>query len=147
MVMPYQLYLRDDTGEASINTINVEDGHTIGDLELDAVVAAVQGVSAAAVYKQAIRSEEVVAGDTAAANAYSIMDKAVMLFQTAAGTYFKWVIPAPLVAIFTDEDVVDEANALVQALITAALNTVTDNNGSPATDFVRGWRDRRNRTS
>lgn len=64
-------------------------------------------------------------GAHASGGAYeSIIDKAVMVFQDAAGQLHRYEIPAPKVAIFKNDKItVDPANSAVAAF-TAAFSTV-----------------------
>lgn len=74
----------------------------------------------------------------------TVEDKAVLTFQTAAGSIHRLSVPAPLSTIFLgDGQSVDPTNAAVVALVGAMLGIASDAAGNPLTTYVSGTRTRR----
>lgn len=77
----------------------------------------------------------------------SVIDKAVLVFQDAAGTLHRYEIPAPKVSIFkADKITVDPANTDVAALIAAMSGTpgtnsafVTSRSGNFLANYMGGF--------
>jgi hypothetical protein len=70
-------------------------------------------------------------------------DKAVFVFQTAAGTRHSYAVPGPLTSIFlADLQTVNPANAGVIAYVGAVIANVTNAHGDAVAFFVGGVRRR-----
>lgn len=71
----------------------------------------------------------------------SVGDRAVLLFICADNTMARIIVPAPALAIFqSDGETVNPAALPVTALVAAALGQLVSTTGSPATNFVAGYR-------
>lgn len=142
----YQVWFRDTDSEEAIHSYDVIEDTDVDAAAVDAFVAALQGVSTAAVFRHNLVDSEPIAGAAAVNGPYDIADKAVFIFRTTIGTTLKWMVPAPLQDIFLDDDVIDDAHALVVSLVGAAVGHIGGPGGELAQSFVRGYRDRRNRS-
>jgi len=76
-------------------------------------------------------------------------DVAILEFQTALGRKVRMQIAAPLSGTTTvfagDKETVDETDALIAAVIAAVLNAAARAASDAILEYVRGWRDGRNR--
>lgn len=76
-----------------------------------------------------------------AATYQNVTDTANLLFQTAGGNIVTVVLPAPQAGIFlADGTTVDPANALVTAIVAAALAVVVDITGAAVVAYLGGTR-------
>lgn len=74
----------------------------------------------------------------------SIEDKAVFTFQTGAGAFHRFQVPAPIAAIFlADGETVDHSNTSVTAFTSAMVANAVDNNGNLIAFGATGIRVRR----
>lgn len=104
-----------------------------------ALSAAIQAATNANLYL-ATRGRPVVGTTTPSDALYGpVQDMMNMVFVTAIPTQVQLSIPAPVAAVFgAGGQTVDPTNALVAAIISAAVGTLTDINGNPVTAFVSG---------
>lgn len=73
----------------------------------------------------------------------NVEDKAVFVFQDAAGSLHKYQVPAPIAAIFqADGETIDYANAAVGTLVTAFLSNFVTREGIALSASVGGYRRR-----
>ena len=78
-------------------------------------------------------------GSAAAGTYQSNKVSAQLTFQTASGSLLRLTIPAPSVGIFlADRQTVDPANALVIAIVAAAIGSLSDEAGNVAVSYVAG---------
>lgn len=74
----------------------------------------------------------------------SVEDKAMFVFQTAAGATHRYQVPAPIAAIFkTDGETIDATNTAVIAFVSAMIANATDANGNAIAFGANGTRLRR----
>lgn len=144
----YAIYSEDTDGDKARTSLYLEDTATIDDVDVAAIITAMEGVSTARLYKHGLDHREEIAGDSASAGPYDIRDKVTFEFSTDDGRIYKMNVPAPDAAIFSDSDNVDLTHAAVLALETAAIALLRAPGDPDAAlvDLLRGYRTRRERT-
>jgi len=76
----------------------------------------------------------------------SVLDAAILSFETAAGNIVTIRVPAPLLSDFgADQQTVDPADANVAALIVACLANLADSQGNPVVSYLGGFYNRTGR--
>jgi len=74
----------------------------------------------------------------------TVEDKAMLTYQTSTGQNHRYMVPAPLAAIFlADSETVDPSNGLVTALSAAMVGKAASGDGVLIASYVGGIRIRR----
>lgn len=72
----------------------------------------------------------------------SVLDRAILYFQTASGVMVQLQLPAPQIGIFmADQYTVDPSQ--ITAIIAAAISALTDPSGNAVVGYVNGVRQQR----
>ena len=86
--------------------------------------------------------ESFLSGSTASASAgtyQSVADAASLRFQTAMGSILRLTVPGPNLSVFlADQVTIDPTNALIGALVSACIGSLSDGAGNPAVTFLGG---------
>lgn len=83
-----------------------------------------------------------VAAAAATDTTMSVKDVVILVFRSSVGKLVKVAIIKPLVAVLTNDEVVNKAHALVTAIEDAAKLYLKDNGGNAIIELVRGYRSR-----
>lgn len=146
--LPQSWTFRDDKGQTATTRMFIKAGADAVAQEASAVAVknALIGLSNAAIQSATGPDTEQSIARVYGANAdfETVEDKAVFVYETAAGSIHKYQVPAPKAAIFlSDGETIDFTNALVIAYNTAVLAAACDRNGVLVTISVGGYRDKR----
>lgn len=137
------MYFVDAGGRPATMSVKIRDEFSIDDAEVTAIVAAAQAASDATLRRYRL-DEFTINGDyvTPTDGPYSVRDGLKLLWVTATGSKVLMTISAVTAAVFTNDEVVNQAHALFTALKAAALAAIGDHTGVPVDRLYKVWRDR-----
>lgn len=144
-MQPASLYYVDGDNEKAVQRLFLENAIVPGDADSDAIVAALQGLSTAALTKISETAYTDVGSPAATiANPYDISDKLQVELMTEAGHSMFVEIPAPLTANLVDSDSGPvpadlAAHVALDSFVTAAIGAISHPDGTAEGALVTGY--------